>query len=401
MTVAPGVKRVRVLIVPGFAADTYCEIERSFVDLSAGAGDGIDVLWLVPTIFSRHNVYAKCENRPQLIEPLYVSYLRSSGISYIEVNISKFNPWANFKLFKRIFEDHSIDVVYTHFGFERFWAALFAKFFGKTVVWNEHWHSLGTSLSWLKRIFYAFFIDEFIAVSAFIAGTLPRKVRVHTIPNAIGCERLREVKGAGQRRELKLRIGIASEKIVVLMVAAFRPEKHHDLAIEVCRNVFERRDDVVFVFLGDGPLRRTFIDQVAARGWERSVFAPGYSEAVDDYYAAADIFMLTSINEPFGYVVLEAMKSGLPVVAFRSGGPADVVEDGKTGYLTDAISVGEFAERLMKLIKQPELRQRMGLHAQSRVRLNYDRAKWVCRIRGILRGAAAGNDKRSVELLTQ
>lgn len=400
MTVAPGVKRVRVLIVPGFAVDTYCEIERSFVELSAGAADGIDILWLVPTIFSKHNVYAKRENRPRLVEPLYVSYLRRSGIRYVEANISKFNPWTNFRLFKKIFDDHSIDVVYTHFGFERFWAALFAKFFGKAVVWNEHWYSLGRRLSWLKHIFYVLFVDEFIAVSGFIADTLPRKVRIHTIPNAIGCDLLPGLNDVGRRREFKQRMGIASDKIVILMVAAFRPEKHHDVAIEVFRSVFERRDDVAFVFLGDGPLRRTFIEQVSALGWERRVFAPGYRETVDDYYAVADIFMLTSINEPFGYVVLEAMKSGLPVVAFRSGGPADVVEDGKTGYLTDAIAVEEFVERLMKLVEQPELRQRMGLHAQSRVRLKYDRVMWVRRIREILRDAA-GNDKRSVELLVQ
>lgn len=400
MTVAPAQKRVRVLIVPGFAADTYCEIERSFVELSARAADGIDILWLVPTIFSKHNVYANRENRQQLIEPLYVSYLRRSGISYVEANISKFNPCANFRLFKGIFDEHSIDVVYTHFGFERFWAALFAKLFGKTVVWNEHWHSLGTRLAWLKRIFYAFFVDEFIAVSAFIADTLPRKVRIHTIPNAIGCERFPGANDVRRRHELKQQMGIASGKNVILMVAAFRPEKRHDLAKEVCRRVFERRDDVAFVFLGDGPSRRTFIDQVAARGWGCNVFAPGYSEAVDDYYAVADIFMLTSINEPFGYVVLEAMKSGLPVVAFQSGGPVDVVEDGKTGFLVRAIALAEFAERLMKLIEQPELRQRMGLHAQLRVRLKYDRAVWVRRVRAILRDAA-GTDKRSAELLAQ
>lgn len=399
MTVASGAKRVRVLIVPGFAADTYCEIERSFVELSASAGEGIDVLWLVPTISSKHNVYAKRGDRPQLTEPLYVSHLRSAGVAYVEANISKFNPWKNFRLFRNVFDSHSIDVVYTHFGFERFWAALFAKWFGKIVVWNEHWHSLGMRFSVLKRIFYAFFIDEFVAVSSFIASTLPRNVPVHIVPNAIGRQRLPDIDGAAQRDVRKL-MGIASNKIVVLMVAAFRHEKRHDLALEVCRKVFERRDDVVFIFLGDGPLRRQFVDQVGAYGWRQKVFAPGYRETVDDYYAAADIFMLTSINEPFGYVVLEAMRNGLPVIAFRSGGPADVVEDGKTGYLAEAAVSKEFGDWLMELIEHPELRQTMGLQGQSLVRSKYDRALWVRRIRQILRDAAA-NDKRSVELLAQ
>ncbi len=86
----------------------------------------------------------------------------------------------------------------------------------------------------------------------------------------------------------------------------------------------------MFVFLGDGPLRPAFLEKVRASGLHHRVHAPGHVHNANDYYAAADLCILTSYYEPFGYCVLESMRFGVPLVAFDNGGPAEVIRDDDT-----------------------------------------------------------------------
>jgi len=83
-------------------------------------------------------------------------------------------------------------------------------------------------------------------------------------------------------------------------------------------------------------------------------------------YASADVFVLPSLFEPFGIVLLEAMAAGLPVVASRVGGIVDVVEDGKTGLLVPPRNPQAIADAIERLLSNPTLRQRMGAEARMR-----------------------------------
>ena len=80
-----------------------------------------------------------------------------------------------------------------------------------------------------------------------------------------------------------------------------------------------------------------------------------------DRYLESSVFVLTSLFEPFGLVMPEAMSCGLPVVAFDCpSGPANIITDGVDGYLIKNRDIDEFAEKLCQLIETPQLRQEMG-----------------------------------------
>lgn len=130
---------VRVLLVPGFVVDTYSSIEQSLVELCAKPDPDIEFLWLVPDISCKYNRFSRPQNRHTLNEPVWVPHLRHNGIPYVVGNISKYNLLANFLLFREISRQNQIDAVYTHFGFERFWAAFLGKLLGKVVIWHEHY----------------------------------------------------------------------------------------------------------------------------------------------------------------------------------------------------------------------------------------------------------------------
>lgn len=321
-------------------------------------------------------------------EPAYVTQLRRRGCRFRVGNISPYNLVANFMLFRRIFRQEAIDVVFTHFGVERFWATFFGKLFGKVTVWNEHWHSLGTRYAGLKRFFYGLFVDHFIAVSDFIAATLPKTGTVHSVHNAISI-RDRNSNDQTTRQAIRRQLGLAPDTVLILMVAAFRAEKRHMLALKICRQVVRHQERATFLFLGDGRLREQFLLRVAEHGLERFIRAPGYAENVEQYYRAADLAMLTSFQEPFGYAVLEAMGHGLPIVAFASGGPAEMIENGHTGFLVAEGGADQFAHHLIRLVAEPALRSRLGENARVAARTRFSRERWVREVGEILIQAGA------------
>lgn len=376
-----GKARYRVLVVPGFVVDTYSEIERSYVELSARRDPDVEYIWLVPDVRWPYNRFARPRSRYTLDEPVWVPPLRQHAIRYVVGNVSPYNVAGNYRLFRDLFRRYGIDAVYTHFGFERFWAAILAKRWGKRVIWNEHWHSLGTRYVISKRIFYRLFVDDFIAVSDFIARRLPAGGRVHTVANAI---RVPGDLAAYAKARVPTGVGLGAGA-VVLMVAAFRPEKRHDLALAVCAEVLRVAPDTRFIFLGAGDGRFAFLEQARRLGIGDQVQAPGHVDDVDAYYAMADVCILTSHNEPFGYVVLEAMSHGLPIVAFASGGPAEIIRDGRTGYLVADGDTATFAQRVLELLRDGSRRGALGEAARRAVRENYDREAWIGRINAIVK----------------
>jgi len=89
------------------------------------------------------------------------------------------------------------------------------------------------------------------------------------------------------------------------------------------------------------------------------------------YYGAADVFVLPSRYELFGIVMLEAMACGVPVVATRFGGPAEVITHGENGFLVDPTDTEELARAIEVLVCDPELRREMGHRARRIVEERY------------------------------
>jgi glycosyltransferase involved in cell wall biosynthesis len=90
-------------------------------------------------------------------------------------------------------------------------------------------------------------------------------------------------------------------------------------------------------------------------------------EALAALYRRAAVFALTSDEEGLGIVALEAMASGVPVVCTRCGGPETSVVDGETGFLVPTRDAAQFAERLVRLLSDADLRRRMGQSARAHV----------------------------------
>jgi glycosyltransferase involved in cell wall biosynthesis len=158
-------------------------------------------------------------------------------------------------------------------------------------------------------------------------------------------------------------LGFSPADIVIGHVSRLAPEKNVGYLAEALAIVGAARPEARFLFVGDGPERA----DLERRMGPNARFA-GYRTGPDlaDHYAASDIFAFASLTETFGNVVLEAMASGLPVVAVRAGGVGDIVRNGGTGLLVEpGDPPARFAEVLIRLNDDAALRRDIAEAARA------------------------------------
>jgi glycosyltransferase involved in cell wall biosynthesis len=120
--------------------------------------------------------------------------------------------------------------------------------------------------------------------------------------------------------------------------------------------------DVYLVLAGEGPEREKLIDFCRVNGLIDAVTFAGFipQDALPSFYAAADVFVLPSLEDTFGVVVSEAMASGLPVVCSMYAGAAqDLIVEGVNGYRVDPVNHRQLAQRLFDILSNPAVAKEM------------------------------------------
>jgi glycosyltransferase involved in cell wall biosynthesis len=124
-------------------------------------------------------------------------------------------------------------------------------------------------------------------------------------------------------------------------------------------------------------LRAAFLERRRAMGLEETVLVLDHREDVAALLAAFDVLAFPSDHEPFGMAVLEAMAAGCPVVASDSGGPREILEDGRGGVLVPTGDAPALASALLRVLADPALAGRLAEEAQQRVRAEFHRERYA------------------------
>lgn len=136
---------------------------------------------------------------------------------------------------------------------------------------------------------------------------------------------------------------------------------YKDLAVLAQAYTIIGEKDVVFTFAGQGPIK----EQLATMMPKAIFLGQLKSEELAIAYASSDIFVFPSTTETFGLVVLEAMASGIPAIGADASGINDIIQDGKTGFLTAPKNAPDFAKKIEILIHDVSLRKKMGTAARA------------------------------------
>jgi glycosyltransferase involved in cell wall biosynthesis len=119
--------------------------------------------------------------------------------------------------------------------------------------------------------------------------------------------------------------------------------------------------------VGDGPEREAIVAAFAPLASRVTFAGLRSAEEIQRFHAAADVFAWPAINEAYGMALLEAEADGLPVIAGACGGVPEIVVDGDTGLLCAPGDAAAFAAALARLLKDADLRERLGRAAARRV----------------------------------
>ena len=145
----------------------------------------------------------------------------------------------------------------------------------------------------------------------------------------------------------------------VIYVGRFSKQKDIDSLLRIWEIIHQQYPDWQLDIYGEGELKDNYLSIIQKMNANINVFQP--TANIMEVYREHSILLLTSLYEPFGLVLPEAMSCGLPVVAFDCPyGPADIITDGVDGYLIEDRDVELFAQRVGQLISDYDLRVQMG-----------------------------------------
>lgn len=290
------------------------------------------------------------------------------------------NPFRDLKtlwLLYRLFRRERPGIVHTHTAKAGTVGRIAAILAGVPVIVHTfHGHVLhGYFGKWKTAFFRAVermlgrFCNRIVAVSEQCRQDLLRygvgnPETIQTIPLGLELDSF-AIPISGAREELRGRYGIPHEAFVVGMVARMVPIKRHEDLFRAIPQVLALYPDVYFLIVGDGECRKKLDALAEELGITRRCIFAGFHTELNRIYQAVDLVVLTSGNEGLPVVIIEALASGVPVVATRVGGVPELIEEGKTGYIVEPYDIDSIAEGLKKAIGDPDKTRTMGGIAQK------------------------------------
>jgi glycosyltransferase involved in cell wall biosynthesis len=324
---------------------------------------------------------------------------------------------AFYKLYKLI-KSEKPDIVHTHTAKAGFLGRIAAWLAGAPVILHTfHGHVLKGYFGRLKSWVFIQ-IEKILACISTRIITLSDELKKELIDMGIGKEKKFEVipiglelkpfleigefvppplnplplregkgKGGGKGRffgEFKKELGLSEDVVLIGIVGRLVPIKGHKYFLEAAKEISSKfqvpSSKLKFVIVGDGELRQELEAYAKELGISDNVIFTGFKQELPKIYSDLNIVVLTSLNEGTPVSIIEAMAAGKPVVATNVGGVPSLVRHSVNGLLVRSQDVKALTEAILTLLKDPELRQKMGKEGQQNVFPLYDISQLAKRI---------------------
>ncbi len=328
--------------------------ETVFAQLAYRLGEKTRTLTVVP-----REDWLSAHLRTLQIQPIILAARGSLNFSYL---------WSLIGLARR----HRVRLIHTHLLGSAIYGALVGLFTGTRVVAVIHGptdlRKLG-KLAGVKRWLLRHACSAVVAVStstreALVSFGLPPEA-ITLIQNGVDTERYSPGRDSGLREELGLEAG----DLLVGAVGNIRIPKAYDILLKAAAIVLPHVPNchIAIVGQGDEAAMRPLLELSASLGLTGRCHFLGFRKSTPELYRNFDVFVSSSRSEGLSLAFLEAMASGLAVVATRSGGPQEVIEPEASGVLVPIENPEALAEGLRRTLLDAELRTRLGTAARARV----------------------------------
>jgi len=269
---------------------------------------------------------------------------------------------------------HKIDIVHTHSskaGIIGRWAAYFAGV--RVIIHTVHGWSFHNYLSKPIKQFYIFLekitaaiTAGFIAVSTSdIKKALKNKIGKNNQYHLIRYGVSPPLSKANSVELLRNEFSVGADKLCVGMIACLKPQKNPFEFIYLAEAISRKRSDVMFLSVGDGPLREKMQRLIDKKNLRERVKLCGWRRDMGNMLLLFDVAVLPSLWEGLPIALLEAMSFSRPVVAYNSDGTGEIIKQGENGYLIEPGDRGAFFEKVEFLLNNKKLRETMGANARK------------------------------------
>lgn len=301
-----------------------------------------------------------------------VHYLNLGEYNELNIALKILSPLTYWKL-RKIFRNSQTDIINIHLYFSLIAGSIFNTLFhrSKTVYTMHAMKNQLESFFYLFKIF-SFFIDTIVADIEEIKTEFKtlgiRESKIVTINFATNFFDLPKNNNNSIRKEFS----ISHDSPVILNIARLHKHKGQVYLIKAFKKVLEKSPKAKLIIVGNGEEEDNIKQLIKSLNLEKSVILPGFRRDILDILDASDIFVLPSINEGLGMVTLQAMSRKKPIIAFQTGALDRLIINNETGFLVPAKNIGELAEKIVKLIDDPELKLRIGENCFKVIRDNFN-----------------------------
>lgn len=225
--------------------------------------------------------------------------------------------------------------------------------FCKPALVPRHWLSWGHWLKYWKLLRVIRMYDKFVVLTEEDKSFWGQTGNIEAIPNALTFSSPQGATLSSRR---------------VLAVGRLAKQKGFDYLIDIWAKVHQVCPDWQLSIIGTGPEQTRLQRQIMTLNLQSSVEILPPTAAILEEYMQSSVFVMTSRYEGMAMVLIEAMECGLPVVAYACKcGPKDVIQDQADGFLIEEGEQENFAEKLILLMKDGELRERFGQNAKQHI----------------------------------
>lgn len=322
-------------------------------------------------------------HRPQFkeVSEKFSNVLRQHNIVVHEIETKSYLSISLLKKIKSLLSQRSFEIFHTHLIYADFWSACLKSFFGlKNVITISTLHGYQESIYTAyclkpkeiphnryyriakftyKRIDHVYACSHGLK-SFFLEAGIKFKHEPEVIHHGFDYPTLNENK-----------IEYDSGDFVCAIPGRLVPRKGHILVLHQLKNIASEISKFKLVIIGDGPSRKELEDYCQENGIRHLVEFTGNVPDVRPKLLAADLVLIPSYAEGLPLVIFEAMSLAKTVVAFDTIGPAEVIDNGKNGFLISPFNEEEFASKIIELYHQKEDLNRIGEAAKNYVLENH------------------------------
>lgn len=278
------------------------------------------------------------------------------------------DPLACFQV-KTLIKSYKYNIIHSHTSHAHTLAffSSFGRKVNRLVTRRVDFSIYRHSFLKLSGIKYRYMSDFYVAISRKIKEVLMEdgipKERIFVVHSGINTKRFED----STREHLISEFDIKSNEQVVINVAHLAGHKGQKYLVKAIPDVLAELPSVRFFIVGGGELKEELKVLAESLGLGEKLIFTGFRQDVGAFYNIADLFVMSSVQEGLGTAVLDALALGKPVVATKSGGIPEIIQDGETGLMVPPADPKTLSKRIIQMLTDNELANRVAKKGQIMV----------------------------------